>query len=105
MAEITTIEGERNWTIEHIVLTGYNIWPFPLAETRVYEAKKWIRQQGYHLRHHAGYAAIRLEKNSYTIIEVQTEHSHFMNELCTSDCICYAAMLLYRRLKRDGVVV
>ena len=104
MVDITTNEYQRKWTTERIVLTTNDIWPDPLAEARVDEARKWIRRQGYHLRTHEGYAAIRLEKNSYTISEASTDIGKFLPNQLTPDCICYAAMLLYRRLKRDNVI-
>ena len=105
MVDITTNEYEKKWITEHIVLDNADIWPNLLAETRVYEAQRFIRKQGYHLRTYPGYAGIRLEVNRYTIIEVETsELDIFHKEVCTADCICYAAMLLYRRLKRDGVI-
>lgn len=105
MVQITTHEHNNKLVFEHIVLTSNDIWPYPLVEKRVHDARKWIRKQGYHLRHSGGYAAIRLEKNSYTIIEVKTDVGRFIIGKLTNDCICYATMLLYRRLKRDGVIV
>lgn len=104
MVDIKIGESQRPWRTSRIVLTPKDIWSYPLAETRVHEARKWIRKQGYHLRTSGGYAAIRLEKNSYTIIEVKTDVGRFMEGKLISDCICYAAMLLYQRLKRDKVI-
>ncbi len=104
MVEIRTSIGQRRWETTHARLSLRDMLHGHLAETSVYEARKWIRAQGYHLRTQAGYAAIRLEKNSYTIIEVSTDVVEWQGGNCTSDCVCYAAILLYRRLKREGVL-
>ncbi len=69
------------------------------------EAKRWIKRQGYHLQNDGGYTKINLEKDEFTIIRVTiNNHNDYRSKyayLFPTFCICYAAVLLYRRLNRN----
>ncbi len=108
MVDVKIYEGERKWETVHAVLDSADIIKFGFTLQQTEEARAWIRKRGYHLWTYGGYAAIRLEKNSYTIIGVRHSCDLLSREdgkVFLGDCICYAAVLLYRRLKRDGVIV
>lgn len=99
-------KSERKWETARGFLEEKDIiedWIIALGKAA--SARTWIARQGYHLREDSGYAAIRLEKNSYTIIDVVYQGWQFVaHREYTSECVIYAAMLLYQRLKRDKVL-
>lgn len=110
MVDVKRTRAQKQMEAVSAELFPADIDEYSFTRENMLEAERWIKKQGYHLRYtniwnhedtQKPYAAIRLEKNAYTIINVYTdcpEHG------CVKDVICYAAMLLYQRLKRDKVI-
>lgn len=107
MVEKTTSEYKKKWVTERAIFYPEDVHKHKFTSEMAGEAIRWIKKHGYHYWGGDSGVGIRLEKNSYTIIHVQVNDiTDYPNEpiYIFIDCICYAAMLLYRRLKRDGVI-
>ena len=99
-------EYEVKCTVDviHVMLEDGDIAKLLFTKRQYKEAKQWIKKWGYHLWEVERGAGIRLEPHGYTIISVSADNDYYTMTTPLVDAVCYAAILLYRRLKRDNVI-
>ena len=80
-------------------LTENDVVYFEFNYLMARQARKWIEGQGYHIKIYGNCVRISLERFAFTIINVYSDYG------CPPiDNLCYAAVLLYQRLKRNGAI-
>ncbi len=107
----TTSNTIVRWDFDavHTVLYREDIAEYMFTKKHYNQAQEWIKSQGYHLWKGNSGVGIRLEKTQCTIISVVVHGGvHYCRDdielYPIIDTTCYAAMLLYQRLKRDNVI-
>ncbi len=108
MVKILRARGTIYSTNAFLVSDDYERFRHLYTGEKAEEAKRWIKLRGYYLQNDGGYTKINLEKDGYTIIRVtinnREDYHGIYAHLFPTFCICYAAVLLYRRLKRNGAI-